>query len=85
MTRHLARVTWNGFLSVQSGMCCTSRSEVTTRDHTLWRMVPVCAHTGRRQLGSIVGKSWIMEEAALAMPIPLDLCSTEDHGDHLPE
>ena len=40
-------------------------------------------YTGRMQLGSIVGKSSIGEEAALAMPFPLDLCSTEDHGHHL--
>jgi hypothetical protein len=40
-------------------------------------------HTGRRQLGSIAGKSSIGEEAAPAMSIPLDYCSTEDHGHHL--
>jgi len=40
-------------------------------------------HTGRGQLGSIAGKNSIREEAAPAMPIPLDLCSTEDHGHHL--
>ena len=39
--------------------------------------------TGGRQLRAIAGKSWIKEEAALAIPIPLDLCSTEDHGHHL--
>ena len=40
-------------------------------------------YTGTMQLGSIVGKSSIGEEAALAMPFPLDLRSTEDHGHHL--
>lgn len=40
-------------------------------------------HTGRGQLGFIAGKSSIRKEAALAIPIPLDLCSTEDHGHHL--
>lgn len=40
-------------------------------------------HTGREQLGSIAGKSSIGEEAAPAISIPLDLCSTEDHGHHL--
>lgn len=40
-------------------------------------------HTGRGQLGFIAGKSSIGKEAAPAMPIPLDLCSTEDHGCHL--
>jgi hypothetical protein len=40
-------------------------------------------NTGRGQLGSMNGKSSIGEEAAPSMPIPLDLCSTEDHGHHL--
>ena len=40
-------------------------------------------HTGRGQLGSIAGKSSIGEETVLAMPIPLDLYSTENHGHHL--
>ena len=40
-------------------------------------------HNGRGQFCSIIGKSSIGEEAAPAMSIPLDLCSTEDHGHHL--
>ena len=40
-------------------------------------------HTGRGQVGFIFGKSSIGKEAAPAMPVPLDLCSTEDHGYHL--
>jgi hypothetical protein len=39
--------------------------------------------TRRGQLGSIAGESSIGEEAAPSMPIPLDLCSTEDHGHYL--
>ncbi len=34
---------------------------------------------------AIAEKSWIGEEAALTMSIPMDLCSTEDHGYHLRE
>lgn len=40
-------------------------------------------NTGRGQLGSIAGKRSIGEETAPSMPIPLDLCSTEDHGHYL--
>lgn len=39
--------------------------------------------TVRRQLRSIAGKSWIGEELALAIPIPMDRCSMEDHDRHL--
>ena len=43
----------------------------------------VLKHSGRGPLGSIAGKSSIGEETVPAMPIPLDLYSTEDHGHHL--
>jgi hypothetical protein len=34
-------------------------------------------------VSDVEGKNADGEEAALAMPIPLDLCTTEDHGYHL--
>lgn len=40
-------------------------------------------HNGKRQLGGIAGKSSKRKETVLAIPFPLDLCSTEDHGNHL--
>lgn len=46
---------------------------------------PPCGrkHTRRRQLRSIAGKNSFGEEATPARHIPLDLYSTEDHGNHL--
>ena len=64
----------------------TSRFDVVRKDTRVAETHPdVRKDTGWRQLRSIAGKSWIGEEAALAMSIPMDLCSTEDHGHHLPE
>lgn len=40
-------------------------------------------HTRRRQRRSIAGKNSFGEEATPARHAPLDLCSTEDHGNHL--
>jgi hypothetical protein len=40
-------------------------------------------NTREKQLRYIAGKNAIGEKATLAMPTPLDLCSTEDHGYHL--
>ena len=60
--------------------------EMAKRDNRVVAAHPdVRKDTGWRQLRSIAGKSWIGEEAALAMSIPMDLCSTEDHGYHLSE
>jgi hypothetical protein len=39
--------------------------------------------TERWQLRAIAENNWIGEEAAFTMPIPLNQCSTEDHGYHL--
>ena len=36
-----------------------------------------------RQLGTFVGKRSVWKEATLAMSVPSDACSTEDHGHHL--
>ena len=36
-----------------------------------------------RQLGTFAGKSSVWKEATLATSIPLDTCTTEDHGHHL--
>jgi hypothetical protein len=40
-------------------------------------------NTGRQQCSALVGERSIGKKAALATPIPVDLCSTEDHGYHL--
>ena len=60
--------------------------EMAKRDNRVVAAHPgIRKDTGGRQLCCIAGKSWIGEETALAMSIPMDLCSTEDHGYHLPE
>ena len=64
----------------------TSRFDVAMRDNRVAEAhLAVRKGTGGRQLCFIAGKSWIGEEGALAMPISMDLCSTEDHGYHLAE
>lgn len=64
----------------------TSRFEVVMRDVRVVEAHPgVRKDIGWRQLCSIAGKSWIGEEAVLTTSIPMDLCSTEDHGYHLSE
>ena len=64
----------------------TSRFDVVMKDTRVVEAHPdVRKDTGLRQLRSIAGKSWIGEEAVLTTSIPMDLCSTEDHGYHLSE
>jgi hypothetical protein len=63
-----------------------SRCEVVKRNNRAAEAHPgTCKGTGEQQLYVTAGKSWVREEAAFAMSIPMDLCSTEDHGYHLPE
>ena len=74
------------FLVLRVDPVRTSQFEVAIRDNSVAEAHPgVRKGTGGRQLCFIAGKSWIGEEAALAMPISMDLGSTEDHGHHLAE
>jgi hypothetical protein len=60
--------------------------EVAMRDSRVAETHPgVRKDTEGPQLRSIAGKSWIGEGTTLTMSILMDLCSTEDHGHHLPE
>ena len=63
-----------------------SRFEVMMRDTGVTEAHSgVCKDAQLTPSGVIAGKRWIEEEAALTILIPMDLCSTEDHGHHLPE
>jgi hypothetical protein len=75
---------WFPVLSV--GQVLSLWFEVAMRDNRVAAAHPgVPKDTGGRQLRAIPEKSWIGEEAALTMPILMDLRSTEDHGYHLSE
>jgi hypothetical protein len=49
------------------------------------RFVLVCVGAPENDNCALLLKKAGLGEAVLTMPIPMDLCSTEDHGHHLQE